>query len=143
MNFFSYVFSFALLQCRRYWRARGRATLTEVLPPILSDGASSNTFAYGAGGMRFNSRADQISHMLPASRHRYNLEVCALVQSCGDWHRSLVTPDRVLSECNDDLIFFILLKTVAYALLITRPCNHESVRKTDYKFKQNCVQLMR
>jgi len=35
---------------------------------------------------------------LPTTRHRCNL----------DWHRSLVTPERVLSEYNEDLIFFKL-----------------------------------
>jgi len=30
--------------------------------------------------------------------------VWALAQSCGDGHRSLVTPERVLSEYNEDLI---------------------------------------
>jgi len=30
----------------------------------------------------------------------------ALAQSRGDGHRSLVTPERVLSEYNEDLIFF-------------------------------------
>jgi len=32
------------------------------------------------------------------------LIVWALVQSRGDGHRSLVTPERVLSEYNEDLI---------------------------------------
>jgi len=35
------------------------------------------------------------------------LEVWALVQSRGDGYRSLVTPERVLSEYNEDLIFLI------------------------------------
>jgi len=34
------------------------------------------------------------------------LIVWALAQSRGYGHRSLVTPERVLSEYNDDLIFF-------------------------------------
>jgi len=63
--------------------------------------------ASGAGGMGFISRADQISHTLPKTRHRCNLDVWALVQSHGDGHRSRVTPKRVLSECNEDLIFGI------------------------------------
>jgi len=33
-------------------------------------------------------------------------EVWALTQSRGDEHRLLVTPKRVLSEYNEDLIFF-------------------------------------
>jgi len=44
------------------------------------------------------------------------LIVWALVQSRGDEHRSLVTPERVLSEYNKDLIlittFFLQLKTI-------------------------------
>jgi len=35
------------------------------------------------------------------------LIVWALAQSRGDGHRSLVTPERVLSEYNKDLIFFL------------------------------------
>jgi len=65
---------------------------------------SGKTFASGAGGMGFKSRADQISYMLPTTRQRCNLEVWAVAQSRGDGHRSLVTPERVLSECNEDLI---------------------------------------
>jgi len=34
------------------------------------------------------------------------LIVWALAQNCGDGHRSLVTPERVLSEHNEDLFFF-------------------------------------
>jgi len=34
-----------------------------------------------------------------------NLEVWALEQSRGDGHHSLVTPERVLSEYNEDMIF--------------------------------------
>jgi len=34
------------------------------------------------------------------------LIVWALAQSRGDGQRSLVTPERVLSEYNEDLIFF-------------------------------------
>jgi len=35
------------------------------------------------------------------------LIVWALAQSRGDRHRSLMTPERVLSEYNEDLIFLI------------------------------------
>jgi len=38
---------------------------------------------------------------LPTTRHRCNLDVW---QSRGDGHRLLVTPERVLSEYNEDLI---------------------------------------
>jgi len=41
------------------------------------------------------------------TRHRCNLNVWALAQSLGDGHRSLVTPERILSEYNKDLIFLI------------------------------------
>jgi len=41
------------------------------------------------------SRADQISHTLPTTRHRCNIDVWALVQSRGVGRRSLVTPERV------------------------------------------------
>jgi len=37
---------------------------------------------------------------LPTTRHRYILDR-------GDGHRSLVTPERVLSEYKEDLIFFL------------------------------------
>jgi len=43
--------------------------------------------------------------MLPTTCHRCNLEVWALAQSRGDEHFSLVTPERVLSEYNENLIF--------------------------------------
>jgi len=36
------------------------------------------------------------------------LIMLALAQSCGNGHRSLVAPERVLSEYNEDLIFFDL-----------------------------------
>jgi len=36
--------------------------------------------------------------------HRCNLDVWALAQNRGVGHRSLVTPERVLSEYNEDLI---------------------------------------
>jgi len=35
------------------------------------------------------------------------LDEWALAQSRGDGHRSLVTPERILSEYNEDLIFLI------------------------------------
>jgi len=43
--------------------------------------------------------------MLPTTRHRCNLDVWALARNRVDGHRSLVTPERVLSEYNKDLIF--------------------------------------
>jgi len=44
---------------------------------------------------------------LPTTRHSCNIDVWAQAQSRGDGHRSLVTHERVLSEYNKDLIFFI------------------------------------
>jgi len=41
---------------------------------------------------------------LPTTRHRCNLDVWALMQSRRDGQHSLVTPERVLSEYNEDLI---------------------------------------
>jgi len=35
-------------------------------------------FASGAGSMGFKFRADQISHALPTTRHRYNLDCVGL-----------------------------------------------------------------
>jgi len=55
---------------------------------------SLTTSGSEAGGMGFKSRADQISHCLPATCHRCNLDVWALAQSREDGHRSLVTPER-------------------------------------------------
>jgi len=50
----------------------------------------------------------QISHTLPTTRHRCNPDVWALAQDRGDGHRSLVTPEKVLSEYNEDLICFYI-----------------------------------
>jgi len=60
--------------------------------------------------MGFNPRADQTSHMLLTIRHCCNLDVWAQAQSRGDGHRSLVTPERVLSEYNKNLIFLISIR---------------------------------
>jgi len=43
---------------------------------------------------------------LPTTRLCCKLDVWALTQSRGDGHRSLITPERVLSEYHEDLIFF-------------------------------------
>jgi len=43
---------------------------------------------------------------LPTTRHRCNLNLWDLAQSLGYGHRSLVTPERVLSEYNENLIWF-------------------------------------
>jgi len=48
---------------------------------------------------------------LLTTRHRCNLDVWALVQSRGVGRRSLVTPEKVLSEYNKDLIFYLKTPT--------------------------------
>jgi len=70
---------------------------------------SDETFASDTWDVGFKSRADQIAHTLPTTRHRCNLDVWAQAQSCGDGHRSFVTPERVLREYNKDLIFWFRL----------------------------------
>jgi len=42
------------------------------------DSTSDKTFASGAGGMGFKSRADQFSHTLPTTRHRCNFDCVGL-----------------------------------------------------------------
>jgi len=66
------------------------------------DGTSGKTFA--SGGMGFKPGANQISYTLPTTHHCCNLDVWALAQSRGDGYCSLVTPERVFSEYNEDLI---------------------------------------
>jgi len=78
------------------------------------DGASGKKSASGAGRMGFKFRSDQISHTLPTTRHRCSLNVWALAQSRVDGHRSLVTPERILNEYNEDLIFFSLIAYTIY-----------------------------
>jgi len=56
----------------------------------------------------------RLLHTLPTTRHRCNLDVWALAQSRGDGHRSLVTPERVFSEYNEDLIFFNFWKNSGF-----------------------------
>jgi len=73
-------------------------------PRTRHDVTSGKTSVTGAGGMGFKSRADQVSHMLPTTCYYYNLDVWALAQSRGDGHRSLETPERVLSEYNEEWI---------------------------------------
>jgi len=84
------------------------------------DSISGKTFATGAGGMGFKPRADQISHTLPTTRHCCNLDVWALMaQSRRDGHCSLVTPERVLSEYNKDLIF-LNFKNINYNVILVK-----------------------
>jgi len=71
---------------------------------VRPDGTSDKTSGSGARGMGFNPPADQISHTLPTTRHRCNVDVWAQEQSCGVGHHSLVTPERVLSDYNEELI---------------------------------------
>jgi len=42
------------------------------------DSTRGKTFASGAGGMGLKSRANQISHTLPTTRHRCNLDCVGL-----------------------------------------------------------------
>jgi len=42
------------------------------------DCTSGKTFASGSGGMGFKFRADQISHTLPTTHHRCNLDCMGL-----------------------------------------------------------------
>jgi len=44
----------------------------------IFDFLSDKTFASGAKGMGFKLRADQISHTLPTTRHRCNLDSVSL-----------------------------------------------------------------
>jgi len=41
---------------------------------------------------------------LPTAHHCCSIDVWTLAQSRGDGHRSIVTPERVLNEYNEDLI---------------------------------------
>jgi len=61
---------------------------------LATNGTSGKTSASGMRRMGFNSRADQISHTLPTTRYRCNLDVWALAQNRGDGNRSLVTPPK-------------------------------------------------
>jgi len=61
--------------------------------------------AFGAEGIGFKFRTDQICHMLPTTRHRCNIDVWVLVLSRGDEHRSLMTSERVLSKYDEDSNF--------------------------------------
>jgi len=49
-------------------------------------------------GMRFKSRADEISHILRTTRHRCNLDCVGLGAKPRDGYRSLVTPERVIAS---------------------------------------------
>jgi len=58
----------------------------------------------------WSSNPEQINfnHTLPTTHHRCNFEVWPLAQKLRRWvvgHRSLVTPKRVLSDYNENLIF--------------------------------------
>jgi len=45
------------------------------------DSTSDKRYASGVGSMEFKSRAEQISHTLPATCHRCHLEVWALAKA--------------------------------------------------------------
>jgi len=50
-------------------------------------GWQSETSSSSAGSMGFEFRVDQVSHILPTTRHHCNFEVWTLSQSRGDGHR--------------------------------------------------------
>jgi len=61
------------------------------------------------------SNLEPISHTLSTTRHdSATLEVWVLAQSGENGYRSLVTLERVLSEYNEDLIFFWLFMKSCY-----------------------------
>jgi len=49
------------------------------------DSTCGKTFASGAGGTGFRSRADQIYHTLPTTRHRCNLDCVGLSEKSQRW----------------------------------------------------------
>jgi len=51
------------------------------------DRTSDKIYASGAGGMGFKFWADQISHTLPTTRHRCNLD-CVGLGLCGPWRKA-------------------------------------------------------
>jgi len=57
---------------------------------LFADVTIGQTFASDAEGVRFKHRSDQISHTLPTTRQRCNLDVWAWAQSRGVERRSLV-----------------------------------------------------
>jgi len=59
-------------------------------------------------------------------------EVWALTQSRGDGHRSFVTPERVLSEYNEDLIFVNEKKSMFLHVL----CRFFHCKKADFVFNK-------
>jgi len=87
------------------------------------DSTSGNTFASGAGGIAqvvirsllvrevWGSNSEPIKSPTRCQRFATvaTFIVWALAQRRGDGHHSLVTPERVLSEYNEDLICFDLI----------------------------------
>jgi len=79
------------------------------------DQISGKTFASGAEGTGFKSRADEMSQTLRlATTAPWNVGLVA--QSREDGHHSLVTLEWVLSEYIEDLIFLTLLEYFCYCL---------------------------
>jgi len=83
--------------------------------------------------MRFKFQDDKICHTLPMTRHRCNLKVWALMQSLGNGHRSLVTLERVLSEYNEDLIFYFLFNCKHLFKVFSQFFSHMRHWSCDYK----------
>jgi len=69
--------------------------------------------------MKFYSRADQSHTLYQRLATTATLIIWGLAQSRGDEHRSLVTPERVLSEYNEDLIIFVSLHFMEFQTLIS------------------------
>jgi len=92
-----------------------------------TDGASGKTFASNAGSTGFKFQNDEISHTLPMNRYRCNLKVWALAQSLEDGHRTLVTLERILSECNEDLFFLFPHQLQLFSLKFLVNYSHKRV----------------
>jgi len=104
-------------------------------------------YASDAGSMGFKSRAYQISRTLPTTLALAATLKRALAQSCGDGHRSLVIPERVLSECKKAFIFLFYKPSggdgVARLLprdggISQRPNSRATLQSLDQRSKMEC-----
>jgi len=79
------------------------------------DSTSGKTFASGAG---WDSNPEPIKSPTHCQRlaTAATLFLWALAQSRGDGHCSLVTPERVLGEYNEDLIFFLFSTNLSFKI---------------------------
>jgi len=87
--------------------------------------------------MEFKSRVDQISHTLPTTRHRCNLDCVGLGEAAVmDTAHSI--PGRVLNEYNEDLIFLKQLHLIPLVVAQNRsPWIDDLVRLFKYRFKSS------